>query len=114
MIRVIPVTTVGMNVPEMALALVKSANVIRASLERTAILYAQDTARATMTPATAIVNGKVNTAKSLNVQMTALEMAYATAPFSRASVTPDGVGMIAVNLTVQVNRIAIIEAHAQR
>lgn len=114
MIRVILVTTVGTNAPVMALASVESANAIRASLARTAIPYAQDTARAITTPATVTVNGKVITAKSPNVQMTALEMAYATAPFSLVSVTQDGAAMTAVYLTVQVNRIVTIEAHAQR
>lgn len=114
MIRVILVTTVGTNAPVMVRASAESANAIRASLEHTAILYAQDTARAIMTPVTATVNGRVNTAKSLNVPMTALEMAYATALFSLVSVTQDGAAMTAANLTVQVNRIVITEAHAQR
>lgn len=106
--------TVGTNVLVMALASEESANVIRALLECTAILYAQDTARAIVTPVNATLNGRVITAKSLNVQMTALETAYATALFSPVSVTQDGVGTTAANLTVQVNRIVMIEAHAQR
>ena len=114
MIRVMPVTIVGMNVLVMAPASVENANAIRASLERTAILYAQDTARAVMTLVSATVSGKVITVKSLNVRMTALVMAYATVPFSRVSVTQDGVKMTAANLTVQVNRIVIIEARAHR
>ena len=114
MIRVMPVMIVGTNVLVMAPASAETANAMRASLEHTAILYAQDTARAVMTLVSARVSGKVITAKSLNVRMTALEMAYATAPFSLVSVTQDGVEMTAANLTVQVNRIVMIEARADR
>ena len=113
MTRVIPVMTVGTNVPEMARASAESANATRALLEHIVILYAQDMARAIATTVTATINGRVTTARFLNVQMTALEMAYATAPFSLVSVTQGGVGTTAVNLTVRVNRIAIIEARAQ-
>lgn len=114
MIHVILARTVGTNVRVMAVASAASANAIRASLERIAILYAQDTVRVAMTPVSATVNGRVITAKFLSVQMTALEMAYATVPFSRVSVTQVGVATTAANLTVQANRIAIIEAHVQR
>ena len=98
----------------MAVASAASANAIRVSLERIAILYAQDTVRAVMTPVSATVNGRVITVKFPNVQMTALEMAYATVPFSRVFVTQGGVATTAANLTVQANRIVIIEAHVRR
>lgn len=98
----------------MVVASAVSANVIPASLERIAILYAQGTARAIMTPVSATVDGRVITAKFLSVQMTALEMAYATVPFSHVSVTRDGVAMTAANLTAQASRIVIIVGRVQR
>ena len=81
MIHVIPATTVGTNVRVMVVASAASANAIPVSLECIAILYAQDTVRAVMIPVSATVNGRAITAKSPSVQMTALEMAYATVPF---------------------------------
>lgn len=114
MIHVIPVRTVGTNVLVMVVASEATANAIHASLEHTVILYAQDTARAVMRHASVRVNGRVITAKSPSVQMIALEMEYATVPFSPVSVTRGGVATIAANLTVQENRIVIIEAHVPR
>lgn len=114
MIHVIPARTVGTNAQVMVVASAASASVIPASLERIAILYAQGTARAIMTPVSATVNGRVITAKFPSVQMTALEMAYATVPFSRVFVTRGGVATTAANLTAQASRIVIIGGHVQR
>ena len=114
MIHVIPAWTVGTSVPVMVVASAASVNAIRASLEHTVILYAQDTACAVMTHVSATVNGRVITAKFPSVQMIALEMAFATVHFSRVSVTQGGVATTAVNLTVQENRTVIIEAHVLR
>jgi len=112
-IHVIPARTVGTNVRVMVVALAASANAIPASLERIAILYAQDTARAIMIPVSATVNGRAITAKFPSVQTTALEMAYVTVPFSRVSVTRGGVARTAANPTVQASRIVIIGGHVQ-
>lgn len=114
MVHVLPAKTAGTNVLEVVLASAVSANVIPASLERIAILYAQDMARAIMTPVSATTNGRVITAKFPNVQMTALEMAYATVPFSRVSVTQGGVATTAASLTAQASRIVIIGEHVQQ
>ena len=113
-IHVIPARTVGTNARALVVASAASANVIRASLERIVILYAQGTVRAIMTPVFATVDGRVITAKFPSVQMTALEMAYATVPFSYVSVIRGGKATTAANLTAQASRIVIIGGHVQR
>lgn len=114
MIHVILARTVGTNARVMVVASAASANVIRASLEPIVILYAQGTAHAITTPVSATVDGRVITAKFPSVQMTALEMAYATVPFSRVSVIRGGVVTTAANLTAQASRIVIIGENVQR
>lgn len=114
MTRAILVMTVGTNVREMGPASVESANVIRAILELTVILSAQDMVRVITTLVTATVNGRVSTVRFQNAQTTALEMASATALFLHVSVTQGGVEMTVASLTAQVNLIVIIEAHAHR
>lgn len=105
--------TAGTNALEMGIVLAKNASATHATLERTAIPYAQVTARAVMTLASVKVNGRVNSAKFPNVRMTVQEKEYATALFSLASVTQDGAETIAASLTVQVNQTVITEAHVQ-
>ena len=114
MIHVIPARTVGTNVREMVVALAENANAIPASLEHIAIRCAQATARAIVIPVSVTVNGRAITVKFPSVQMTALEMEYATVPFSRVSVTRGGVAKTAASLTVLASRIVIIGGHVQR